>query len=157
GFMLARWGRAAEGRAHLELSLANNPSKAIIYRCIGHTYYAERDYVTAGTWYQKAIDLDGQNPLNLTWKARALMAMNDYEGALTVQQEADCLYKSDTSPIIGRYERCRQALKRGKPAFWEQVWEEHKSGASHFYNRAVIQINLGNTNEALDLLTRSFE
>lgn len=156
GYMLAHWNRPAEARRQLEISRTNNPYKGIIYRCIGHTHYAERDYVRALEWYEKAIDLDGRNPLDFFWKARALSALNDDQGALTAREQGELLYAGDPSAVTNRYERLRQALMRGKQAYWKQAWQDSQSGFSSIYHKAVIQLQLGNTNRALDLLSQSF-
>ena len=46
----------------------------------------------------------------------------------------------------------------GIAGYWEQQWEwTQKNTNSDYYWRAVIQIHLGNTNEALDWLEESYK
>src|SRR5262249_15786495 len=78
GFMLSHWDRPEESYAQLTNSLNIRPSKAIIYRCIGHSYYAQRNYVQATNWYQKALELDDHHPQDFFFKGRAQWMLGDY-------------------------------------------------------------------------------
>jgi tetratricopeptide (TPR) repeat protein len=157
GFMLSHWDRPEEGRAQLTNSLMLRPSKAIIYRCIGHTYYVQRDFVQATNWYQKAIDLDGHHPHDFWAKSSAQWALRDYVPSMNTWEQGDLLVAKNPSAVSNVHVRLRQAFDLGgPPGFWEQMRTNSESGSRSLYDKAKILIELQHTNEALRLLQESF-
>ena len=157
GFMLARWDRPEESRAQLTNSLNLRPSKAIIYRCIGHAYYVERNFVQATNWYQKAIELDGHHRQDFWFEGSAQWALRDYVTSINTREQGDLLDTRNPSAVSNRYTRLRQALESGGPrGYWEQAWTDSESGSWRLYEKAKVRIELGDTNGALSLLQQSF-
>jgi tetratricopeptide (TPR) repeat protein len=156
GFMLSHWDRPEESRAQLTNSLSLRPSKAIIYRCIGHAYYVQRNFVQATNWYQKAIEIDGHHTQDFFYKSRAQWALRDYVASVNTREHGELLYAKNPSAVSNRYVRLREAFDRGgPPGYWEQVRRDSESG-SWLYDQAKVCIELGDTNGALSLLQKSF-
>jgi tetratricopeptide (TPR) repeat protein len=157
GFMLSHWGRLAEARAQNDISLRLAPTKAIVYRCIGHTYYAQRDFTNAVIWYKKAIALDVHHREDFFWLGKAQRAMGDYEPSIDTQEQGDLLYAKNESSVRQHYDGLRQAFKIGGPrGFWEEAWKDSEANPKDLYLKAYIQIHLGETNAALGWLEEAF-
>jgi len=152
GFMLSHWRRPVEARAQLDISTTLAPSKAIVYRCIGHVYFAQRDFTNAIVWYQKAIALDAHHQEDFYWLGRTQRAVGDYDASIETQEKGDLLYATNEAAVKQRYEGLRHAITSGPRGFWEQVRKNSPPNSRDFYPKAVIQIQLGDTNAALKLL-----
>jgi serine/threonine protein kinase len=157
GFMLSHWDRPEESRAQLTKSLNIRRSKAIIYRCIGHSYYAERDFTQATNWYQKALELDDHHPQDFWWMASAQWALGHYVTSMNTRKKGDLLDAKNPSVVSSRFVRLREAFDRSGPqGYWEQVRRDSESGPWWLYEKAKIYIELGDTSRALSLLQESF-
>jgi serine/threonine protein kinase len=162
GFILTHWGRSVEARAELEKSLNLLRSKAIIFRCIGHTYYIERRFPEALDWYRKATLLDHHHGDDVCFLGRALRASGDYRNALDKLESAALMNGTNAAETRQRYQSLREALRTGGvTGYWRQEWKlpDHKAdrGRDKAYEDAIIQIHLGKTNDALGSLEQSFK
>jgi serine/threonine protein kinase/tetratricopeptide (TPR) repeat protein len=163
GYMLALWGRPKESREQLQLlfNLRLASSKAIIYECMGDSYYAQRDFTNAITWYQKGVDLYGHHRENLYWLARAQWAIGDCQNSMDTFQRRDLLNVTnelEISQIKQKYAGFHQAFHDGGlPGYWEHLRKRSETNTNaSFVWKATIQINLGQTSEAMESLEQAF-
>ena len=158
-WLLDCYGRTDEALAQLQISQNIAPSKVIIFRCFGNTYYVARDYTNAIAWYQRAIDWEPHHFVAWGGLGRSWLALGNYTNALRYLETADVLRGADEASTKHRYALLRRALdEQGPRGFWMQHWKwaEDNTNATSLYWKARIQIHLGNTNDALDLLERSY-
>jgi serine/threonine protein kinase len=159
GFMLTYWGWPVEGRAQLEISRSLSPSKAIIYRCIGHTYYTQRDFTNAITWYRDAIELDRHHSPDFLYLGRSLEAIGDWSNAFAAFATTDILNGQNEGETRRHWQNLREAYKAGgKMACWRQEWKLTESDTNEaFYWKAILQIRMGNQDAAFDWLQKAFD
>jgi tetratricopeptide (TPR) repeat protein len=158
--MLTHWGRPQEARKQLLISKNLLSSKAIIYRCIAHTYYVERDFPKAIEWYRKALDMDVRHRPDFLYLGHALRAQGNYLKGLEAMESADLIDSKDADEIKKRNHGLVDAFKTGgAKTYWQQEWNlpQHRAngGRDSSYEDAVIQINLGKTNDALTSLEQA--
>jgi hypothetical protein len=157
-WLLACYGRPNEALEQLTNSLRLEPSKVIVYRAFGNTYYAKRDYSNAIVWYEKAIQVEPHHFIAWWGLGMSLRAMGDYTNALPFMEKSEILSGADEMRTRAGYASLRAAMDQdGIPGFWSQHWKwaEQDTNAT-LYVKASIQMHLGNTNGALDLLEASF-
>jgi serine/threonine protein kinase len=159
GFMLTYWGWPVEGRAQLEISRNISPSKAIVYRCIGHTYYTQRDFTNAITWYRDAIELDRHHSPDFLYFGRSLEAMGDWSNAFDAFETTDILVGQNEDEVRRHWQNLRETYKTGgMKACWQQEWEETEAKPNEaFYWKAILQIRMGNKDSAFKWLQKSFD
>ena len=158
GYVLLLWGWPREGRAEAEVSSALQPAKSVVYRCRGHTYYAERDFTNAIKWYRKTLDVEPHHAVAFSSMGRAFRALGDYTNAFANFEAHDLLTEHDKSKVRQLYQELRQAYEeRGARGYWEQEWKMSELRPDQgFYGKAIIQMHLGDTNAALVWLEKSF-
>ena len=159
GLGLCQYGRPVEARAELEIARKLAPSKSTVYRMMGHTYYVERRYTNAIFWYRKALERERHHEFAYLGMGLAQRAMGDYTNAMENLAKAEVLSGADEPKTRKRYAELQRAFEqRGALGYWEQRWRELETApGKRFYEKAVIQIKLGNTNTALGFLRRSYE
>ena len=113
GFMLMHWGWPVEGRAELETARKLKPSKVNIYRMLGHTFYAERNYTNAIALYREAIALEPNHAIAYLFIGQAQRAMGDYANAINNLQRAEILFGKDASEAKQRFDEYRRAIIEG--------------------------------------------
>ncbi len=158
GFMLTHWGRPEEARRQLEIARTFMPSSAILYRMMGHTYYAQRHYTNAIAWYRRSLNFD-QHEVASEFIGQAYRALGDYTNAFDTFEKAEIINGAGASETKRKYDRLRQVFEAdGEHGYWEEQWKRtEKKPTSDFYWKAVIQIHLGDTNAAIAWLNRSFD
>jgi tetratricopeptide (TPR) repeat protein len=158
-YLLTMWGRAEKAREQLRITLTNTPADAIVFRIMGHTYYLERDFTNAIAWYTNALDLDPRHAPAYQFMGRAYMAQGDYTNGMDMREKADILYGGDPIETRERYDELRWAYTQGGTnGYWEKLWQRTEKGPKpNYYWKAEIKIHLGETNEALGLLSKEFE
>jgi len=157
--LLGCYGRTDEALKQLEIAQRLAPSKVIIYRAFGNSYYGARDYSNAILWYQKAIQWEPHHYIAFLGLGRCYQAMHDYTNALDYFEQGILLEQDDKSATKERFILLREALARdGEQGYWTQcrMWAEKDTNAT-LYWKAQIQIHLGQTNAALDLLEQSYK
>jgi serine/threonine protein kinase len=162
--MLTMWERPVEARQELEKSRSLVLSKAVIYRGFGHSYFVERDFTNALKFYSQAVEYDQHHEHDFFHLGRTLRAMGDFSGSISNVETgalANVTGEKEREAIRIKYQSLRNAFAdRGVPGYWEQGWNialaELKPDEG-LYRKAVIQIQLGHTNDALRLLEQSYE
>jgi len=158
-WLLDCYGRTDEALKQLEMARRLAPSKVIIYRAFGNTYYVARDYTNAIAWYQKAIRWEPHHSVAWWGVGASLVAMGDYTNALPYLERNEILDGADEAATKLHYALLRSALnEQGIRGFWTQHWKWAESDTNATLGwKAKIQIHLGNTNAALDLLEQSYD
>jgi serine/threonine protein kinase len=156
-WLLDCYGRPDEALEQLTNSLRLEPSKVVVYRAFGNSYYAKHDYTNAIAWYQKAIDLEPHHFIAWWGVGLSLCAMGDYTNALPYLEKYEILAGADEEATRARYTSLRRALNQdGITGCWTQLWKwAERDTNTTLYWKAKIQIHLGNTNTALELLEAS--
>lgn len=162
--MLTMWRRPVEARQELEKSRSLALSKAIIYRGLGHTYYAQRDFTNALKLYGDAIVLDRHHEHDFFHLGRTLRALGDYSGSISNMETGALLSAKDEKgkkAVREKYQSLREAFAHGGvQGYWEQgarLAQLELKPDEGFYRKAVIQIQRGHTDDALKLLGQSLQ
>ena len=157
-WLLDCFGRTDEALAQLKISQKLAPSKVIVFRCFGNTYYVARNYLKAIEWYQKAINWEPHHFVAWNGVGISLLALGDYTNALPYLETNDLLHGADAVATKQSYAVLRRALdEQGPPGFWMQrlQWAGTDTNADLLW-KAEIQMHLGDTNAALALLEQSY-
>jgi tetratricopeptide (TPR) repeat protein len=151
-------GRPQEASEQLEIARKLAPSKAVVYRAFGNSYYVERDYTNAIIWYRKALEWEPHHPASFWGIGNSLQEMSDYTNALDYFEKADLFSGAEEVSTKWGYEMQRRALAEGGIRdYWQLHWKWNESPTNtDYYWKGEIQIHLGNTNAALDLLQKSY-
>jgi len=159
GFLLTIWGWPSEGRAELETALKLAPSKVTIYRVLGQTYYAERDFTNAIAWELKALDREPHHGGAFYYIGRSYQALGNYTNAMDNLEMASIYGGKDAAETRKFYAQLRQAYdKDGARGYWHEQWSKTANDKDgNFYWKAVCQISLGDTNAALGWLEKSYD
>jgi tetratricopeptide (TPR) repeat protein len=153
-FQLAMWGYPIKARAQLAFSEKLRPSKATVYRVRGQTYYVERDYTNAMAWARKALECDRYESVAYYTIGCAYRALGDYSNAIDNLELSLICEAGDRPEIRKAFSHLRRALKEGGPeGYWRQFLQQ--TADSEFYWKAIAQLHLGNTSEALNWLEKS--
>jgi hypothetical protein len=84
--------------------------------------------------------------------------MGDFPNAIKAFETSSLIYGKDPAEVHQRSDELRRGFSAGGArGYWEKRWDLIQSQPTAYYERAVIKINLGNTNEALKLLERCYE
>jgi tetratricopeptide (TPR) repeat protein len=158
-YMLTYWGkgRLEDARKQLEKSESALSGKGVIRRCQGHIAFVERNFADAIASYSKAPrDIPAVH-----CTGRAYQAMKDYTNAIASYRKEQILLLTDASAVAAvaaRYDSLLAALaKEGEPGYWQWYWDEEKRDLrTHYYFKAVVRFNLGDTNGALAWLNASY-
>lgn len=159
GFMLALWGWPIEARKEIEMARRLAPSKVYIYRLLAHTYYVERDFPKAIASYREALTWEPHHVRAYDCIALASLAMGDYITAISNHVQIPIIMGTHDTDSKAWYDGLRQAVtEQGTLGYWRKHETKYaKDPDANFYDQAVCQMHLGNTNTALALLNRSFE
>ena len=159
GFMLNGWGWPVEARKEIEAARRLAPSKVSFYRVLAHTYYMERDFPKAIAVYREALAWEPHHIRAYGCIAEASLAMGDYMTAISNDEQVPIILGTHDAISKAWYDGLRQAVtEQGALGYWrKQETRYAKEPDANFYDHAVCQMNLGNTNAALALLNRSYE
>ncbi len=157
-WLLCCYDRPEEAHRQLQISQSLAPSKAVVYRCFGNVYYVKRDYTNAIYWYRKTLEWEPHHPASLWGIANSLQAMGDYTNALDYREKADIYSGANEASTKQNNELQRRALAEGGiRGYWQLHWKWNENPTyTDYYWKGVIQIQLGNTNAALDWLQKSY-
>jgi tetratricopeptide (TPR) repeat protein len=158
-YILTHWGRPIEGRKQAEIARKLAPSKATVYRSLGHTYYVQRDYTNAIALYRQAIGWQSHHTVAHYLIGRAYLAQGDYLQAISYFEQKAILDGRNEAEARTSYDALRRAVREGGArGYWQEEWKRtEKNVDGEFYRKAVAQIHLGDTNAAFAWLNRSYE
>lgn len=114
-FILTHLGWPLEGRRHAEIARKLAPSKAHVYRSLGHTYYMQRDYTNAMALYRQAIGWQSHHTTAHHWTGRACLALGDYLQAIAYFEQRDLLRGDDEAETKASYDPAACFSRRGPP------------------------------------------
>jgi serine/threonine protein kinase/Tfp pilus assembly protein PilF len=157
-WLLDCYGRPGEALAQLEISRKIAPSKVIVLRCFGNSYYVARDFTNAIAWYKKTIAWEPHHSVAWMGVGNSLRAQGDYTNALPYLETNDVLWGAEPAKARNHYAQLRRAMdEQGIRGYWltQMKWAEGDTNATSDW-KAEIQIHLGNTNTALDLLEKCY-
>jgi serine/threonine protein kinase len=158
GFWLMSWGWPIQAREQLRISAQIDASKVTIYCFRGHTYHLERDYTNAIDSYQTALRFEQQHAWSYGGLADTYEGMGDYTNAIANHEKQELLSGEDESATRRDCnDRLRAFKEGGARGYYRQLWKEAETDPGEFYWKACIQIHLGNTNTALNYLSKAFQ
>ena len=156
GVTLAALGRGPEAREEVERALELDPLSLIVNTEVGRIFYLTRKYDLATAAYRSVIDLDSQfarahTRLGMTYAAEGEFREAAREFKLA-KQISDDPYLDGllgyTSALLGNGEEARNLL--------EQLTIRSRRGYVPAFALALIYVGLRESDQALELLTRSF-
>jgi tetratricopeptide (TPR) repeat protein len=159
GFMLMIWGWPIEARDRLKLGLELAPSKVTIYCWMGHTYRAQRDYTNAIAWYRKTLDYRPHHAWAYGSLKETYEALGDYENSIENAEMESVEHGCKPAQARRTYDSLRRAFQEGGPRGYYQLrweWAENDPNEES-YEKACLQMRLGNTDAALDWLSKSVQ
>jgi serine/threonine protein kinase len=158
-WMLVCLGRPDRSRDELEIARELAPSKTIIYRALGNAEVGARHYTNAINWYKIAINWEPNHFIPYRCIGECYMAMGDYTNALPYSKEYELRDGGDAATVSNEYALLRHALDTGGiRGYWEQQWKwTEPLTNSEYYWKGVIQMHLGNTDEAFRWLETSYD
>jgi serine/threonine protein kinase len=158
-WMLLCLGRPDRSREEVEIAQGLAPSKTIIYRAFGNAELGARHYTNAISWYKIAINWEPNHFIPYRAIGECYMAMGDYTNALPYSKEYELLAGGDEASVSNGYALLRHALDAGGTrGYWEQQWKwTEPTTNSEYYWKAVIQMHLGNTDEAFRWLQTCYD
>jgi len=153
------FGWPEEARKELEISKKLARSKAVVYRCLGQVEFVERHYIKAIYWYKIAMDWESHHWATFRYMGQAYEALGDYTNAFYYFERADILAGADEVETKKEYAAARRVLDtRGIDGYWQNQWlETEKYPDRDFHHKAIVQIHLGHTNDALNWLEKECE
>ncbi|MCI0540588.1 MAG: tetratricopeptide repeat-containing serine/threonine-protein kinase, partial [Verrucomicrobiales bacterium] len=159
GYILTHWGWTNEALRETEIALDLAPSKAAVYRSLGHCYYLRRDFTNAITMYRQALEWEPQHTAAIYWIGRACQALGDYLAAVSYFEKTEFPSGTDEAGAKTTGDAFRTAFKEGgERGYWQEAWKRaERKGDREFYLKATIQCRLGKTNAAFGWLSRSYE
>src|ERR1051325_8709743 len=121
GYYLMTVGRPIEARSELEISRKFAPSKVTLFRVIGQTYHAQRDYTDAIDFYRKALELEPHHFVAYNMIGLAQVAMGDYLAAIPNFEKAAILSGANEAETRQNSEELRRAFKEGGVrGYWQE-------------------------------------
>lgn len=155
GNLLTAAGRFDEAAREMRRASELDPLSLIANTSIGWTHYFARDYAAADRQFASTLALDSTFQLAHLWRGWALEAGGDASGALAAYEKALTL---DPSSLINRAAVARGYAITGQPARARQLLASSvpdRSGYAPWYEFAKVELALGNSRAALDLLERA--
>jgi len=163
--VLAPFGQFDQAIAEIRRAIELDPVSAIMNANLGHCYLFARRYPEAIAQLGKALELDPNLPFTSFLLGQALLLNGDPTGAIKEHENADEIEKAHEMDahhfglvglalayaLQGQRQRTLQLLSQ------LQDRERRKGGIHSAYSYAVIHSALGDKNEAIDWLERSYE
>jgi len=159
GFLLTKLGQLEKGREQLLEAEKLEPSKAVIQVLLGHNYYVQRDYTKAMEQYRKAIRFHSDYALAHGLIGRVYRARGQYREAINELEKSQMSRGADEVATKEFFNQLRNAFIKGGGAtgYWlEQLNRTQRKPDGEFYWKAVVQVQLGHTNQAFQWLNKSF-
>jgi serine/threonine protein kinase len=159
GYLLAMWGDPVESRKQYEKSRKLLTAKTTVYRGLSRSYYMQGDYPRAISFSMTALDQGPHHIGAFGLLGEIYQAQGDYTNAIHWLEQEETFFGGDLVQIKQRYQALQQAFEKDwAPGYWREKWRQSEQNPSADpYYKAVIQMNLGNTNAALDWLETAYE
>ena len=163
--VLAPLGQFDQAIAEAKRALALDPLSTIINTKLGHIYMVARRYPEAVEQLRKTIELDpnfsiahGMLGISLWLSGDTVGAKSEYEKALslgklthsTVDEAIPLAFLANLHGLSGQHEKALELNAEFKAA-------EQRLGATLHYPNAIVQIGLGDKEQAIGSLERSFQ
>jgi tetratricopeptide (TPR) repeat protein len=158
-YMLGQWGDPGASREQYKISQRLAPSKVTVYRGLSRTYYIERDYTNAIVWANIALEQEAHHVAAYGLLTGIYFALGDYTNAIESARKEHLIRGENESETNQSYDALQRAFTTGgAPAYWQECWKHTERNMDEdFYSKAVIQIQLGNTNAAFAWLNKCYE
>ncbi len=111
-FVLARCGWPDQARKEADVSLNLAPSKATVYRVMGHTYFAQSRFPDAIRWYRQAIAREHHHLPAYRFLVESYESMNDFTNAIGIYQSMKLLTEPDGEKVEQECAALRTRLRR---------------------------------------------
>ncbi|HEY3857922.1 MAG TPA: protein kinase [Verrucomicrobiae bacterium] len=158
-WLLLCTGWPEEARKEVEISRRLAPSQTIVYRSLGNIEFVERHYAKAIEWYKTTIKMEPHHTAPYSGTGGSYMAMGDYTNALEYFEKLEMLRSTNPVATHGAYNIFRHRVSlEGPSGYWRQQWDwRNPDPNKDCYWKATMQIHLGNTNDAIQWLQKSYE
>lgn len=157
GMFLITAGRFDEAETELERAAGLDPLSLITKTILGYPFYYSRRYDEAARRYREVTAADKNYSmahfrLGLAYAQQReyAAAIEELETSIGISNDRDALAAfAYVQGLDGNLKIARQALA--------ELDEREKSGFVTSYNRAIIEIGLGNTEAAIDWLEKAYD
>jgi eukaryotic-like serine/threonine-protein kinase len=163
GEYLINMGRFDEGIAETRRAQELDPLSLIINSIVGFAYYAVGRHDEAIAQYRKTLEIDPNFPSTHAGLLDAYIEKGMYKEAIEQNRKLDILDGLPPEQVEKRTARLKEAVRKsGERGFWQQYLEfaqefaraRNSEIAPNFH--AYLQTKLGNKEQALDLMEKSF-
>jgi serine/threonine protein kinase len=159
-WLLLLVGRPDDALEEFQKTKTISPSHIIVYWGMGNIYWVKRDFTNAVVWYTNALQWNPHHFGANKGMATCLMAMGDYTNALDYFERVSVFggWQDEVSAKRDHEALSRALAQGGVLGCWQQYRKSEEGNTTgDFYWKAIIQIHLGNTNAALDLLQKEWD
>ncbi len=153
-WLLAETGRFEEAMVPVQHAIQIDPLSKASHHALGELYYLQRDYELAIKAYEKARELDQEDPSQLQYIGWAYQQMGQYERAIARHREAVALsqrhplYLSDLGYALGMAGQREEALRI--------LAEIQQADGATPYHLAIVHLGLGNIDQTLEALEKAY-
>lgn len=157
GMLLTAMERFDEAEAQFAWALEIDPLSLITITISGYPFYYSRQYEKAIERFQTVIAMDANYSMAHFRLGLALAQQRDYENAIAELTVSNRLSNDrDTIAALG-YVQGLAGDRMGAEAALAELAEREKGGFVSAYDRALVNIGLGDRHAAMDWLERAFE
>jgi len=157
-WQLGEAGRFTEAIDLAQRAIALDPLSGVVRTTSGQAYYLNRDFANAYKEYEKLLELAPDDPSSHFYMAWASEQMGDYEKAITLHERA--IELSDRAPLyvsaLG-YAYGLAGSNSDALVILDELIEREAEGLAEPFHVAMVNIGLGNKEQAIDWLEKAFE
>ncbi len=157
-WQLGEAGRFDEALELAQKAITLDPLSAGVRSTVAQAYYLNGDFTTAMVEYRKMLDLAPGDPSLHFYLAWSMEQAGDYERSIALHERAILL--SDRAPLFvsglgyayglaGRDSEAQRIL--------DELVEREAEGLAEPFHVAMVNIGLGNNEQAIDWLEKAFE
>jgi tetratricopeptide (TPR) repeat protein len=158
GFALTRWGDSSNALNQLTKAAELEPAKGVIQQILGDAYYLQRRYTNAFAQYNEGIRFTPNSSVGYRRIGRVYQARHQYLEAIEEFQKQALIDGADEAKTKESFDQLRDAFRaNGEKGYWQEQLRRTKTKPdSEFYWKAVIHVQLGDTNDVFPWLEKSF-
>ena len=157
-WQLGEAGRFDEAMELAQKAIALDPLSGEVRTTAGQAYYLNQDFASTISEYEKILELAPDDPSFNFYMAWAREQMGDYEQAIALHQRA--IELSDSSPLyvsaLG-YSYGLAGRENDAQDILDQLIELEAESLAEPFHVAMVNIGLGNNEQAIDWLEKAFE